>query len=121
MKKTLFTAGLILTTALSASAQYRTISPEEAKKQIDSGKKIILLDVRTPEEYAQGHIAKSVLLPVDRIDEAQSVIKDKNAVIFVYCRSGRRSRIAAEKLIEAGYKNVFDLGGISSWPYGTVK
>ncbi|MGL4370193.1 MAG: rhodanese-like domain-containing protein, partial [Spirochaetota bacterium] len=71
--------------------------------------------------YAQGHIEKSILLPLDRIDSAPGVIADKNAVIFVYCRSGRRSKIAAEKLLDAGYKNVYDLGGIIDWPYGTVK
>ena len=98
------------------------ISPEEAKKRLDSEKGIILLDVRTQEEYDGGHIKNSVLIPVDKLKEdAGSKLKDKEAVIFVYCRSGNRSTTAANLLIELGYKNVYNLGGINRWPYEIIK
>ena len=98
------------------------ITPEAAKKRLDTEKGIILLDVRTMEEYQTGHIKDAILMPVDTI-KAESVknIKDKEATIFVYCRSGNRSATAANILIEQGYKNVYDLGGISNWPYEVVK
>lgn len=108
------------TTQSSAAIQFSKISPEEAKKRLDSEKDIILLDVRTVEEYTESHIPGSILIPVDVIDkEAQEKIKDKDAVIFVYCRSGRRSEIAAESLVNQGYTKVYDLGGINDWPYET--
>lgn len=98
------------------------ISPEEAKKRLDSEKGIILLDVRTQEEYDGEHIKDSVLIPVDKLKgEAENKLKDKEAVIFVYCRSGNRSTTAANILVELGYKNVYNLGGINQWPYEIVK
>jgi len=84
-------------------------------------KDIILLDVRTPEEYMEKRIPGSILLPNYEIkDRATDVIPDKNARIVVYCRSGRRSAEAANTLRELGYSNVFDLGGINNWPYETI-
>lgn len=99
---------------------YTTISPADAKNLIGS-EGVILTDVRTSEEYEQWHIPQAVLLPLDDISlKAQSVLPDKNSVIIVYCRSGRRSKIASEQLLNMGYKNVYDLGGIIDWPYDTV-
>lgn len=99
---------------------YSDISPEEAKKRLDNEKGIILLDVRTKEEYEEKHIPGSLLIPVDIIEtEAPNKLTDKNAVIFVYCRSGRRSVTASEALVKMGYKNVYNLGGINDWPYET--
>ncbi|HEY9059610.1 MAG TPA: rhodanese-like domain-containing protein [Pseudobacteroides sp.] len=99
---------------------YSNISPEEAKKRLDNEKGIILLDVRTREEYEEKHIPGSLLIPVDAIEtEAPNKLTDKNAVIFVYCRSGRRSVTASEALVKMGYKNVYNLGGINDWPYET--
>ncbi len=96
------------------------IKPEEAKARLDKGENIILLDVRTEEEYNEKHIPNSVLLPVESIDQdAPSKLTDKSATIFVYCRSGRRSAIAVEVLTLMGYTNVYDLGGINDWPYET--
>ncbi len=97
------------------------IKPEEAKSRLDKGENIILLDVRTEEEYVEKHIPNSILIPVEGIDkDAPAKLTDKNATIFVYCRSGRRSAIAVEVLTLMGYTNVYDLGGLNDWPYETV-
>ena len=110
------------TTQSSAlSADHNMITPKDAKVRLDSGEKITLLDVRTQEEYAQQRIANSILIPYDEIEaKAASVLTDKDAVIFVYCHSGRRSAIAVDALIQMGYTHVYDLGGIQSWPYDTI-
>jgi rhodanese-related sulfurtransferase len=103
-------------------ASFSNITPEEAKKSLDTEKDIILLDVRTKEEYETGHIKQSMLIPVDTLKtEAEKQLKDKEAKIFVYCRSGNRSVTAANILVSLGYKNVYNLGGISNWPYEIVK
>jgi rhodanese-related sulfurtransferase len=102
-------------------ATYKKISAEDAKDIIDS-EDVIVLDVRTPEEYKEGHIENAVLLPVADIeDKAGEVLTDKDAKILVYCRSGNRSATAAKELIEMGYTDVYDFGGIMSWPYEIVK
>jgi phage shock protein E len=103
-------------------ASFTNIKPEEAKKRLDSEKGIVLLDVRTKEEYDTGHIKGSILIPVDNVkEEAERKLKDKNAPIFVYCRSGSRSISAASILANLGYKNVYNLGGINNWPYEVVE
>jgi len=103
-------------------ASFSNITPEEAKKRLDSEKGIILLDVRTKEEYETGHIKDSKLMPVDTLkEESVKSLLDKDATIYVYCRSGNRSVTAANILVEQGYKNVYNLGGISNWPYDVVK
>jgi len=97
------------------------ISPEEAKENLDSNSDIILLDVRTQTEYDSGHIAEAVLLPLDDISEkASEVIPDQEKIYYVYCRSGNRSAAAAQLLVDMGYENIYDLGGIIDWPYDTV-
>lgn len=107
--------------AAAGEDRYMNITPEEAKKRIDSGEKIILLDVRTQEEYEEKRIPGSILIPVEVIEkEAPSKLTDKSAVIFVYCRSGNRSIVAAEELTKLGYTGIYNLGGINDWPYGTV-
>lgn len=99
-----------------------SITPEEAKNRLASEKNIILLDVRTKEEYDTGHIKDAILMPVDTIkEESVKTLMDKNATIFVYCRSGSRSSVAAKTLVEQGYKKVYNLGGIINWPYEVVK
>lgn len=99
-------------------AEYRIIRPAEAKKRLEAEPGIILLDVRTPEEYLEQRIPGSILIPVEQLEQAvQDKIPAKNATIFVYCRSGRRSKIAANTLIGVGYTDVYDLGGIIDWPY----
>ncbi len=99
---------------------YKTISAADAKELIASGG-AVLMDVRTPEEYTEAYIPGAVLLPLDDIaQKAETVLPDKDAVIILYCRSGRRSAIAAEELMDMGYKTVYDLGGIIDWPYETT-
>lgn len=100
--------------------EYQSITPADAKAALDVDESIILLDVRTLDEYNVSHIPKSILVPLDSLElEIDNYISDKTQKVFVYCRSGRRSEIAANQLIELGYTNVFDLGGINDWPYDT--
>ncbi len=88
----------------------------ELEQKIAAQADFILLDVRTPEEYQEGHIPGAVLLPYDKIAiQAAVVLPDKEKEIIVYCRSGRRSAIAAETLGKLGYMKVADFGGISRW------
>ena len=103
-------------------AGYAQITAEEAKKLMESETGYIIIDARTESEYAQGHIAGAVLIPEYEIARrAEAELTDKNQLILVYCRSGRRSKIASEELVKLGYTNVKEFGGISSWPYGVVK
>jgi phage shock protein E len=99
-------------------AAVQTVTPQEAKEIMEQQAAYVLLDVRTAEEYGEGHIKGATLLPYDEIQQkAAALLQDKDAVILVYCRSGRRSAIAAETLSSLGYKSVYDFGGIQSWPY----
>ncbi len=101
---------------------FQSITPEEAMQRLDSDEEIVLLDVRTPEEYAEGHIPESHLIPLQTLEkEAPLQLADKDVPIFVYCRSGNRSLEAAKILVELGYTQVYDLGGIIDWPYDVVK
>ena len=100
---------------------YEQITPAEAKGIMDTEQNYIILDVRTEEEFAEGHIAGAILIPDYEITEkAESVLMDKDQQILVYCRSGRRSKNAASQLVELGYSNVKEFGGIIDWPYGTT-
>ena len=97
------------------------MTAKEAKAEIDKGD-VIILDVRTNEEYISGHIENSILIPVNEIEkEAENIIKDKEQKILVYCRSGNRSSQASKLLVKMGYTNVYDFGGIKDWPYAIVK
>ncbi len=99
---------------------YMNISAKEAKEIMDCEKDYIILDVRTQEEYDEIHIPGAILIPDYEIKEkATDILKDKNQLILVYCRSGRRSKIAANSLIEMGYTNIREFGGIIDWPYET--
>lgn len=112
--------GDITRTAIQTKEGYYDISPQEAKKRLDSEKDIILLDVRTVEEYTEKHIPKSLLIPVTDIEKVAPVkLTNKEAIIIVYCRSGNRSVTASIALVKMGYKNVYNLGGINSWTYET--
>lgn len=103
-----------------AGKRYLTLTAEEAKARLDEGEDVILLDVRTQEEYDAGHIPGAVCLPNEDISAGLPLPYGKEAEILVYCRSGRRSALAAEKLADMGYENVADFGGILDWPYGTT-
>lgn len=109
---------------LSAQTKVSAITAKALKDLIDAKKDLVLLDVRTLEEYKEAHIPGALLLPYDQINAGsalKAIGKDKNLTVVVYCRSGRRSEIAASSLAGLGYTKVFDLGAISAWPYGTVK
>ena len=99
-------------------AVYMNITAEEAKQIMDTEEGYIILDVRTREEYDAGHIPGATQISHEEIAEkAEDVLTDKNQLILVYCRSGRRSKIAAEALAELGYTNIKEFGGIIDWPY----
>ena len=99
-------------------AVYVNITAEEAKQIMDSQEGYIILDVRTQEEYDEGHIPGAIVISHEEIAEkAEDVLTDKDQLILVYCRSGRRSKIAAEALVELGYTNIKEFGGIIDWPY----
>ncbi len=101
---------------------YEQITPEQAKTMMDTEKDFYLIDARTAEEFAEGHIADAILIPEYEIaDRAEKELPDKDALILVYCRSGRRSKIASEELVKFGYTNVKEFGGIIDWPYEVVK
>ncbi len=122
-------AALLLLAALTLTAcaqealenqegTYMTITAPEAKKLMDTEKQYVILDTRTQEEYDEGHIPGAILIPYDQVDiHAESVLQDKDILLLVYCRSGRRSKIAAETLVQLGYTNVKEFGGIIDWPY----
>ena len=108
--------------ALGDALSYTPLSPEEAKAIMDTESDSIILDVRTAEEYAAGHIPNTINLDHESIEaDAETLLPDKDALILVYCRSGRRSKIAAEALVELGYTDVREFGGIIDWPYEVVK
>ena len=103
-------------------AMYEQITPEEAKKIMDLGEDYIILDTREQDEFDEGHIPNAILIPYTEIEnKAIELIPDKDKLILVYCRSGRRSKIAAEALSKLGYTNVKEFGGIIDWPYEVEK
>ena len=104
------------------SSTYEQISAEQAKTIMDTEKDYVIIDARTEEEFAEGHIENAILIPEYEIkDRAQKELSDKEQLILVYCRSGRRSKIASEELVKLGYTNVKEFGGIIDWPYEIVK
>ena len=97
---------------------YMNITAEEAKVLMESETGYIILDVREQDEYDVGHIPGAILIPYTRIEEeASEKLTDKDQLILVYCRSGRRSKIATDALVELGYTNIREFGGILDWPY----
>ena len=104
------------------SASYDQISGAEAKALMDSESGYIIIDARTQSEYDEGYIPGAILIPEYEIaNRAEKELPDKNQLILVYCRSGRRSKIAAEELVKLGYTNVKEFGGIIDWEYEIVK
>lgn len=100
---------------------YEQITPAEAKEIMDNENGYVILDVRTQEEYNETHIDGAILIPDYEITaKAENILKDKNQLILVYCRSGRRSKNAASELVKLGYTNIKEFGGIIDWPYETV-
>ena len=108
--------------SLFSKKGYTNISPREAKERLSSGQKIILLDVRSPEEYRGIHIPKSISLPLDQLKAGiTKIARDKDTEIIVYCLSGMRASSACNLLAGMGYTNVSSMGGIQSWKYETEK
>ena len=104
------------------NVSYEQITPQEAKAIMDTQSDYIIIDSRTIEEFEQGHIENAILIPEYEISkQAEKQLPDKKQLILVYCRSGRRSKIASEELVKLGYTNVKEFGGIIDWPYDVVK
>ena len=101
---------------------YEQITAQEAKAIMETEKDYVIVDARTSEEFNEGHIENAILIPEYEIRErAEKELPQKDALILVYCRSGRRSKIASEELVRLGYTNVKEFGGIIDWPYEVVK
>ena len=97
---------------------YVNITAQEAKEIMESHTGYIILDVRSQQEYEEGHIPGAMLIPDSEIkDRAEVELPDKDQLILAYCRSGRRSKLAAQALVELGYTNIMEFGGIIDWPY----
>ncbi len=108
--------------ATNNSLGYEQISGEEAKLLMDTEKDYIIIDARTEEEFKEGHIEGAILIPEYEIGEkAEKELPQKDQLVLVYCRSGRRSKIAAQALVDLGYTNVKEFGGIIDWQYEIVK
>ena len=100
---------------------YEKLDQATTYAQLQEDKSIKLVDVREPSEFKAGYIEGAQLIPLGTIEtDFEVAIPDKDAKIFVYCRSGNRSAQAAKKLVDLGYTNVFDIGGILDWEYGVV-
>ena len=97
---------------------YVNITAEQAKEIMDTHQGYVILDTRAQEEYDESHIPGAILIPHDEIlQKAEAVLTDKDQLILVYCRSGRRSKLAAADLVKLGYTNIKEFGGIIDWPY----
>mgnify|MGYP003520756438 CR=1 FL=1 len=109
-------------TSINNSLTYEQISGEDAKRLMDTETDFIIVDARTEEEFNEGHIEGAILIPEYEISErAEKELPDKEQMILVYCRSGRRSKIASQALADLGYTNVKEFGGIIDWEYEIVK
>ena len=108
-------------TEAEATADYHRITAEEAYEMMVS-QEVVIVDVRTPEEYDGGHIPNAILVPNESIgDDMPEALPDKEATLLIYCRSGRRSKEASERLLKLGYKSIYEFGGVIDWPYELVK
>ena len=106
----------------TVSITYEQISGDEAKHIMDTESGYVIIDARTEEEFDEGHIGNAILIPEYEItDRAEAEIPEKDTLILVYCRSGRRSKIAADALVSLGYTNVKEFGGIIDWQYEIIK
>ena len=106
------------TTSSGSSASYQQVNAETAKELMDTEDDYVILDARTQAEYDEGHIPGAILIPHDTVmTAAEDALPDKDQLILVYCRSGNRSKRASQTLVDLGYTNVIEFGGINSWPY----
>ena len=116
MKKVLVILMLLFAGCSKQEASYQQISMAEAKDRMLQSSDYMIVDVRTVEEYNEGHIPGAINIPNESITAAPSELPDKDQVLYVYCRSGNRSKQASSKLAKLGYTNIYEMGGISSWP-----
>lgn len=106
----------------SSTASYKQITQEEAKEMMAKDDGHIIVDVRRQDEYDEGHIPGAVLVPNESITDKQpKELPDLNQIILVYCRTGRRSKEASQKLADIGYTNIYEFGGINTWTGEIVK
>ncbi len=108
--------------AQAAGASYKEISAEQARGMMGQPG-VVVLDVRTPEEFAAGHIAGAHNVPLDTLKAGEKISQapDQNGTILVYCRSGKRATAASELLLKSGYSKVYNFGGVQNWPFELVK
>ena len=113
----LFVVSTLLTGCTAATAEVGVLSSTEAYELIKEDPTVVVVDVRSAEEFASGHIEGAILIPADQIKaQAEAILLDKDATILVICRSGVRSQGASQLLVELGFSNIYDIGGILSWP-----
>lgn len=107
------------TTENKEKSKYKQITSEEVYSRLDESenREVYIIDVRTSEEYSNGHIPAALNIPLSSITSIENVIPDRSVEIIVYCQSGNRSKKAADSLLELGYQEVYDLGGINNWNY----
>ena len=109
-------AAVLLLSGCSTGASYNRITQDEALQMMQEGSDYLIVDVRRPDEFAEGHIAGAINVPNETIeDEMPEALPDKEQILLIYCRSGNRSKEAAQKLTDMGYTNVYEFGGISTW------
>ena len=102
----------------NSSNSYQQVDAETAKELMDTEDDYVILDARTQAEYDEGHIPGAILIPHDTVaTAAEDALPDKDQLILVYCRSGNRSKQASQALVDLGYTNIVEFGGINSWPY----
>ena len=118
----IFSLLLVSCSSEITSVSYEQINAEQARILMSTEKDYVIIDSRTQEEFDAGHIDGAIMIPEYEIKErAPEMLANKEQLILVYCRSGRRSKIAAQALVDLGYTNVKEFGGIIDWPYETVK
>lgn len=99
-------------------SDYMNISQKKAKEMMENLEEFVLLDARSEEEFFEGHIPGAIVIPHEEVlERAEAEIPEKDIPVFVYCRSGNRSKVAAEALVSLGYSEVYEFGGINTWPY----
>lgn len=121
-KKLLLAVGLFLLICIAGCGKgsdlYEQISQEEAKRIMDTESDYIIVDARTEAEYSEGHIDGAICIPNETINDTEpEQLPQKDQLVLIYCRSGRRSKEAAKKLAKLGYSNIKEFGGIITWPY----
>ena len=105
-----------LVSCTNSQNEYRQMTMRDAMNMMENESNYIILDVRTLEEYSEKHILGAINIPNETIDNKEiTELPDKEQLIFVYCRSGNRSKQASEKLVKLGYTNIIEMGGIGNW------